>query len=130
MIRRLLIVCTALLLMVGVTVAVAGTLPPGGTFTDDDGNVHEANIEAFAAEGITQGCNPPTNDMFCPDSPVTRAQMATFLVRALDLPAAAGSFTDTAGSVHEANIGALATAGITRGCNPQSKITRSQIATR
>ena len=40
--------------------AALAALPPGGTFTDDNGNVHEANIEAIAAEGITKGCNPPT----------------------------------------------------------------------
>ncbi|MDH5294435.1 MAG: hypothetical protein OEW91_12190, partial [Acidimicrobiia bacterium] len=31
------------------------------------------------------GCNPPTNDLFCPDDFVTREQMAAFLHRALDL---------------------------------------------
>ena len=28
-----------------------------GYFTDDDGNIHEANIDKIAALGITQGCN-------------------------------------------------------------------------
>jgi hypothetical protein len=120
-----------------VGLALAASLPPGGTFTDDDGNVHEANIEAIAAEGITQGCNPPVNNLYCPDRSVSRAQMATFLTRALGLPAAVGSFIDTAGSVHEANIGALAAAGITVGCNPPTNdmfcpdkaVTRAQMAT-
>jgi hypothetical protein len=31
------------------------------------------------------GCNPPDNDRFCPEGPVTRGQMASFLVRALGL---------------------------------------------
>jgi hypothetical protein len=39
-------------------------------------------IEALAASGITGGCG---NDNFCPDSPVTRGQMATFLAKALGL---------------------------------------------
>ena len=30
---------------------LAGSLPPGGTFTDDNGNIHEPNIEAIAADG-------------------------------------------------------------------------------
>ena len=64
--------------LVGLT-AAAGT----GTFVDDDGNVHEGLIEAIAAEGITRGCNPPTNDRFFPSSNVTRGQMAAFLHRAL-----------------------------------------------
>ena len=60
-------------------------LPPGGSFVDDDGNVHEGGIEAIAAEGITRGCNPPANDRYCPEETVTRGQMAVFLARALDL---------------------------------------------
>jgi hypothetical protein len=52
-------------------------------FIDDDGSVFEADIEKLAAAGITKGCNPPTNDMFCPESFVTRGQMAAFLHRAL-----------------------------------------------
>ncbi len=62
------------------------TLPAGtpGVFVDSNG-VFEDNIEALAAAGITRGCNPPTNDRFCPNDAVTRGQMAAFLVRALDL---------------------------------------------
>ncbi len=42
-------------------------------------------IEALAASGITAGCGPgPT---YCPDNPVTRAQMAVFLSVALGLHA-------------------------------------------
>jgi hypothetical protein len=42
-------------------------------------------IEQLALEGITTGCgsNP---DRYCPDQPVTRGQMAVFLVRTFDLP--------------------------------------------
>lgn len=54
-----------------------------GTFYDDDESVFENAIEKLAASGITQGCNPPTNDRFCPDDAVTRGQMAAFLKRAL-----------------------------------------------
>jgi hypothetical protein len=112
-------------------------LEPGGTFSDDDGSVHEASIEAIADVGITLGCNPPVNDLYCPDRAVTREQMASFLVRALGLPAGSVSFSDTAGSVHEASIAALAGAGITVGCNPpvndmfcpKKSVTRGQMAT-
>ena len=58
---------------------------PPGVFSDDNGSVYQTDIEALAAAGITRGCNPPTNDRYCPANPVTRAQMAAFLVRALDL---------------------------------------------
>jgi len=126
------------LLLVGTSItSAAAQLPPGGTFIDDNGNVHEANIEAIAAAGITMGCNPPINDRFCPDESVTRGQMAAFLGRALELPSAStGYFSDTDGSVFESDINALAAAGITKGCNPPSNdrfcpdesVTRGQMA--
>lgn len=43
---------------------------------------HATGIGAVARAGITTGC---TTDSYCPEGPVTRAQMASFLVRALDL---------------------------------------------
>jgi hypothetical protein len=43
----------SLLLVVGVALAA---LPPGGTFVDDDGNVHEGNIEAIAAGLLIPEC--------------------------------------------------------------------------
>jgi Tol biopolymer transport system component len=111
---------------------------PGGSFFDDNGSIHEPSIEAIAAAGITRGCNPPVNDAYCPDQPVTRGQMAAFLVRALDLPTAGTGdpFTDDDGSVFETDIGAIAAAGITRGCNPpvndaycpDQPVTRGQMA--
>ena len=58
--------------------------------TDDDGSVFEADIDRLGTAGVTRGCNPPVNDMFCPNQNVTREQMAAFLHRALgdivDLP--------------------------------------------
>jgi len=100
--------------------ATDGSLPPGGTFIDDDDLMQEGFIEAIAAAGVTKGCNPPANDMYCPGDTVTRAQVASFLVRALDLPAAdtPDQFTDDDDSPHEADIDALVSAGITHGCNP------------
>jgi hypothetical protein len=40
-------------------------------------------IKQLVAEGITSGCGVGT---YCPESPVTRAQMAVFLVRTFNLP--------------------------------------------
>ena len=70
----------------------AGELPPDDTdwFTDDNGSQFEPAINAFRAGGLTQGCNPPANDQYCPSDPVTRAQMASFLVRARQLPPLSG----------------------------------------
>jgi hypothetical protein len=87
-------------------------------FTDDAGSVFEGSINAIAGADITQGCNPPQNTRFCLNDPVTRGQMAAFLVRALGLPAGPDVFTDDDGSVFEADIQALARSGITYGCNP------------
>ena len=53
-------------------------------FVDDNGHIFENAITWLAGKGITQGCNPPTNNRFCPDDPVSRGQMAVFLVRAFD----------------------------------------------
>ncbi len=52
-------------------------------FVDDDRSVFRSEIAALAHAGITQGCNPPANDRYCPDDLVTREQMASFLARAL-----------------------------------------------
>ncbi|MDP9145874.1 MAG: PQQ-dependent sugar dehydrogenase [Actinomycetota bacterium] len=94
-------------------------LAPGGTFTDDDGIVHEGGIEAIAAEQITVGCNPPFNDRFCPDRVLTRAEMATMVSRALSLPATTiDHFNDDNGHILEGAINRIAEAGITLGCNP------------
>jgi uncharacterized protein YaiI (UPF0178 family) len=54
-----------------------------GSFSDDDRSVFEEDIEWLAATGVTRGCNPPANTLFCPRQPVTRGQMAAFLRRAL-----------------------------------------------
>lgn len=94
-------------------------LPPGGTFVDDDGSPHEGGIEAIAAEGITQGCNPPEGDRYCPVRPVTRGEMAAFLVRSLTLdPTGVDYFSDDEGHLFENAVNMLAAAGITQGCNP------------
>ncbi|HMZ08556.1 MAG TPA: S-layer homology domain-containing protein, partial [Anaerolineales bacterium] len=40
-------------------------------------------IKQLAADGITSGC---AAGLYCPDNPVTRDQMAVFLVKAFQLP--------------------------------------------
>ena len=93
------------------------------------------HVERLAEMGITVGCvSEPAQ--YCPDDPVTRAQLATFLKRAFLLdPAIPAGFTDTDGSVHEAAIDALHAAGITVGCSadplrfcPGRATTRGQMA--
>ena len=105
-----------------------------GGFRDIGGSVHKTNIEKLSYAEITKGCNPPLNDLYCPDDSVTRGQMAAFLVRALSLPnSSTDYFTDDDGSVFEANINALAASGITKGCGtssfcPGDYVTRGQMA--
>lgn len=105
---------------------------PGGTFFDDDASPHEEAIEAVASAGITRGCG--VADLYCPERPVTRGELAAFLVRALDLPGAdKAPFTDHHGSEFEGDIAALAAAGITRGCGhlrfcPLRPVTRGEVA--
>ena len=90
---------------------IAGVFSPGsadalGSFWDDDGNPHETNIEAIAAAGITKGCG---NGSYCPESSVTRAQMATFIVRALGLSGGTSSgFSDIGSHPHRQDIEQLA----------------------
>ena len=93
-------------------------------------------VERLADLGITVGCtqNPLR---FCPDGTVTRARMASFLVRAFRLQRApSAKFTDTRGSTHETNIDALFAAGLTVGCRqnplrfcPRTPVSRAQMAT-
>jgi len=104
----------------------------GDTFSDDNGSVHEPNVEALAASGITLGC---ADGLFCPDDSVSRGQMASFLVRGIDGldPATQDYFTDDDGTVHETNINVVAENGITLGCGealycPADPVTRGQMA--
>ena len=107
----------------------------GTRFEDVDADAWWAGyVERLAELGVTDGCK--TEPLrYCPDQPVTRAQMATFLLRAFELPPAPpAGFTDTAGSTHEANIDALAAGGVTKGCDtdplrycPDQPVTRAQM---
>lgn len=139
---RLLFLLLSLGLMVGlVAPAIGEPLDPNGTFIDDDASIFEPAIEAIVEAELTRGCNPPTNDAYCPDQPVTRGQMASFLVRALSLsgplmPSTTDAFVDDDGSVHENDINIIAGLGVTKGCNPPTNdaycpdesVTRGQMA--
>jgi len=60
--------------------------PPNatGVFTDVPVGYWARNwIEQLAVEGVTGGCG---TGVYCPDSSVTRAQMAVFLVKTFNLP--------------------------------------------
>ena len=109
----------------------------GTRFVDVDGTHPQAAfIERFAALGITEGCDSEPL-RYCPDDNVSRAQMASFLVRAFNLaPADSAGFVDVAsGGAHSANIDTLAASGITEGCAtgplrycPDDDVQRAQMA--
>lgn len=95
--------------------AAALDLPAAGTapFDDTAGHAHEAGIAALAEAGVTDGCG---DGAFCPDAPITRAALATLLVRGFDVAPTGNRHFDDGGGVHEASIHALAEVGIAAGC--------------
>jgi len=98
-----------------------------------------AYIESIYAAGITGGCSfsPLT---YCPTEPVTRAQMAIFILRGVHgngytPPAATGTVFSDVPNGHWAGawIEQLASEGITGGCGggnycPDATVTRAQMA--
>ena len=119
----------------------AFTPPPasGSVFGDVAASYWAAAwIEQLAADNITGGCGAGN---YCPDNPVTRAQMAVFLLKAMHgssyLPPAVGDnsgFADVPNSYWAAAwIKQLAAEGITGGCGagnycPDRPVTRAQMA--
>jgi hypothetical protein len=94
-------------------------------------------IEIILAADITSGCG---NNNYCPRNPVTRAQMAVFLLRGIyggayvPPPATGMAFSDVPrGAFAGAWIEQLAAIGITSGCGggnycPNASVTRAQMA--
>jgi hypothetical protein len=112
-----------------------------GQFFDDVPVTHWAwmYIERLYHAAVTGGCS--TNPLrFCPNNPVTRAQMALFIVRgfhgsAFPVPPATGTvFADVTTSTWAADwIEQLYADGITGGCGggnycPGDPVTRAQMA--
>jgi hypothetical protein len=115
-------------------------LPEGDRdyFIDDNGTRYEAEINALARAGVTIGCNPPTDNRYCPDRLVTRGEMAAFLVRHFKYSDDGGGrlFVDTGDSVFRGDIDRIATAGVDDGCNstqrqycPTRDLTRAEMVT-
>jgi uncharacterized delta-60 repeat protein len=114
-------------------------MPPEGTGTFGDvpdGYWAEDWIEQLAEEGITFGCG---SGNYCPTHPVTRDQMAIFLLRAkhgsdYNPPEGTGVFGDVQPDYWAADwIEQLAEEGITSGCGggnycPTTPVTRDQMA--
>ncbi len=102
----------------------AGHEPPAATgtvFVDVDGSrPFDPWIEELGSLGITGGCG---GGAYCPDAPVTRAQMAVFLLKTrlgsdYEPPAPDGIFADVPiGSFADAWIEELHGRSITTGCS-------------
>ena len=116
-----------------------GDPPAVGTsrFADVDASQWWAPyVERLADLGVTTGCDTQPA-RFCPNETTNRARMASFLVRAFDLPSGPpAGFADVEGGAHAAHIDALAASGITSGCKtqplrycPKRDTTRAQMAT-
>lgn len=104
-------------------------------FGDVNGDHPQAAfIERFAELEVTKGCGDGTN--FCPDRVVSRAQMAVFLSRALDLDDGPDpGFSDVPEDAwYGDHVARLAASGITKGCGdgtvfcPEQDTTRAQMA--
>ena len=81
--RRLRNVSITTVIALVLTTAVSTVVIAAHTFPVDvpeDNTFHE-DIAWLAANDVTRGCNPPNNDAFCPDDPVTREQMSAFMHR-------------------------------------------------
>ena len=139
--------------------------PPGATtdaFCDDapphEENANEANASIRDGQPIAEGYPEGDPRDICPDAEgeptatlgradsVTRAQMASFIARAIeyitgaDLPPGDNYFEDDDESVHEENINSLAAIGVVQGfgdCTaeegdpcyrPENPVTRRQMA--
>ena len=117
--------------------------PPAatGVFSDvSPGIYYTPFIERLYAEGITTGCNASPL-RYCPEDPVTRGQMAVFLLRtkygsSYTPPAATGLFSDVSLGVFYAPwVEALYNEGVTTGCGtnplrfcPEEPVSRDQMA--
>ena len=96
-----------------------------------------AHAERLAELGVVSGCSvEPAR--FCPQAPVTRAEMASLLARAFNLESdtPAGFVDVDPQSAHAASIDAIAAAGLAGACGagpdhycPDDFVTRGQAAT-
>lgn len=125
--------------VVGALRAVGAELPanPPDAFGDDATSVHQQAINQLAALGVVTG---KSDGRYHPADPVSRAQLATFLVRAYEratsfaLLAPDDAFSDDDGTSHEPSINRAATAGLAAGTGdgayrPGSEVRRDQMGT-
>ncbi|HYO14969.1 MAG TPA: S-layer homology domain-containing protein [Thermoanaerobaculia bacterium] len=129
--------------LVGAMKGTSFVPPPAvGVFSDVATSFWAApSIEQIFADGITSGC-AVSPLRYCPETPLTRAEMAVLLLRAkhggayVPPPATGTQFSDVVSSYWAAPwIEQLAAEGITGGCGtsplrycPEENVTRAQMA--
>jgi hypothetical protein len=120
--------------------SIGGNLSTYGSTDFEDvryDNPHSENIARLADVGLVSGTSP---GRYSPEATVSRAQMATFLVRAAEfaknqaLPLGEDAFDDDNGSPHENNINKAAAASFASGVAPRyyaagGSVRRDQMAT-
>ena len=105
-------------------------------FGDDDGSVHEDNINFVAEHGVVRGVAP---GRFAPEAAVRRDQMASLVKGVIEVVGAPvpttthDYFPDDQGNVHESSINRLAALGVVTGRSggryePAGVVTRLQMA--
>ncbi|KJR43516.1 S-layer homology region domain protein [Candidatus Magnetoovum chiemensis] len=126
----------------GENLMVVQSSASSASFSDITGeaDIFQSAIYAMMANNITSGCSTGT---YCPNDPVTRAQMAVFVLRAVgqdltDSDLCTGTIftdvtTDTAGDFFCRAIEKFSTFNITSGCGdnnfcPNGNVTRLQMA--
>ena len=115
-----------------------GTPAYDGTpaFPDIVGNTHEGSISRIARFVGVSGV--VADERYDPATAITRAQMASFLSHAVEVPIgqpvdASDDFYDDDGSTHEYQINAVTTIGLAQGTGPRtyrpgSPVTRDNMA--
>ena len=122
-----------------VVTAAGGELgSDGGEFPDTVGSAHRSTIARLASAGVVRGFG---DGRFRPDAPVSRSQMATFLVGTLDHlgvstsgGATAPRFADVGVGTHDASVALASGMGLAGGFpdgtyRGRDAVTRGQMAT-
>lgn len=113
-----------------------GEVPEDGFDDVPDSNVHESAIDCAVHNGLAVG---RTRELYAPEAPVTRGQLASFVLNLLHsngehrLSSGGDRFVDDENSVHENNINTLAESGIVSGrtqtaYDPDGLAGRDQVA--
>lgn len=105
---------------VAAAIAGAGVVLPSDApdrFEDDDGTAAEDAIDQLSALGVLEGTSRAPQ-RFAPDAPLTRGQLASLLVRSIEvttgerIDAADDPFTDDDSSPHEDDTAKAVAAGL------------------